>query len=337
MAPEQLDAPNRVDHRADIYSLGVVFYELLTGELPQGHFPVPSEKTPVSADIDNIVLKAMSKEREKRQQSAVEMKTEIETAGKTSVDLELQPETYPHELFDAQQRKKRITFWTWASIMMFILAGLCLEYGSSINYPIANGIVAIELGIAVATDEEIDTGEGFEEQMGARVEMIATAVGAFTLLFTFLCLAIYACCYFFYILRLWEEVPREFARTTPTMMACLSFIPIFHLYWMFVALPGLYRSMNKAMVSYRSNVRFGITWIVAACIFWLVVPLCWILYLILFAENISFSISITLFILDCAVTATMYRIIRNRVLEFIDIKSGVVCKHTEDTKRHPQF
>ena len=34
MAPEQLEHPQDVDQRADIYSLGVVFYEMLTGELP---------------------------------------------------------------------------------------------------------------------------------------------------------------------------------------------------------------------------------------------------------------------------------------------------------------
>ena len=82
MAPEQIEKPAEVDHRADIYSLGVVFYELLTGELPLGRFALPSAKTPVNAQVDEVVLKALEKERERRQQSAGEMKTEVETASK---------------------------------------------------------------------------------------------------------------------------------------------------------------------------------------------------------------------------------------------------------------
>jgi tRNA A-37 threonylcarbamoyl transferase component Bud32 len=82
MAPEQIEKPAAVDHRADIYSLGVVFYELLTGELPLGRFSPPSAKTAVDALVDEVVMKALEKERERRQQSAGEMKTEVETVSR---------------------------------------------------------------------------------------------------------------------------------------------------------------------------------------------------------------------------------------------------------------
>ena len=78
MAPEQVERPDLVDHRADIYSLGVVFYELLTGELPLGRFPAPSTKAYLDARVDEIVFRALAKERELRQQSAGQVKDEVE-------------------------------------------------------------------------------------------------------------------------------------------------------------------------------------------------------------------------------------------------------------------
>jgi predicted Ser/Thr protein kinase len=79
MAPEQIEHPTEVDHRADIYSLGVMFYEMLTGELPMGRFAPPSQKVQIDIRIDEIVMRSLEKEPTRRYQRASEVKTELET------------------------------------------------------------------------------------------------------------------------------------------------------------------------------------------------------------------------------------------------------------------
>ena len=84
MAPEQMEGTKSVDHRADIYSLGVVFYELLTGELPLGRFAPPSSKAQIDARIDEIVLRTLEKEVERRYQRASEIKSDVESVSESS-------------------------------------------------------------------------------------------------------------------------------------------------------------------------------------------------------------------------------------------------------------
>jgi len=79
MAPEQIESPESVDQRADIYSLGVVFYELLTGELPLGRFAAPSAKNDIDSRIDEIVLRTLEKERDARFQTADEVSNSVDT------------------------------------------------------------------------------------------------------------------------------------------------------------------------------------------------------------------------------------------------------------------
>lgn len=82
MAPEQFTDTKSVDHRADIYSLGVVFYEMLTGEIPMGRFALPSKKVQVDVRIDEVVLHSLEKEPEQRYQHVSEIKTDVENITK---------------------------------------------------------------------------------------------------------------------------------------------------------------------------------------------------------------------------------------------------------------
>ncbi len=83
MAPEQAERPADVDHRADIYALGVVFYQMLTGELPGKPLQPPSNKVQIDVRLDEVVLRALEKKPELRYQQASVLKTQVETIATT--------------------------------------------------------------------------------------------------------------------------------------------------------------------------------------------------------------------------------------------------------------
>ncbi|MGI8978500.1 MAG: protein kinase domain-containing protein [Pirellulaceae bacterium] len=78
MAPEQMEGSRAVDHRADIYSLGVVFYEMLTGEVPVGRFALPSQMVQLDVRLDEVVLRSLEREPQRRYQHASEVKMDVE-------------------------------------------------------------------------------------------------------------------------------------------------------------------------------------------------------------------------------------------------------------------
>lgn len=79
IAPEALTLGVLVDHRADIYAIGVMLYHMLTGALPQGMFKLPSVLVPgLDPRYDAIIRRALLNDRELRYQTVVELRRDLD-------------------------------------------------------------------------------------------------------------------------------------------------------------------------------------------------------------------------------------------------------------------
>ena len=79
MAPEQWRGAS-VDHRADIFAIGVVLYELLTGQLPVGDFAPPSQSKGVPRGLDEVVRKALAQDPGQRYQQAEQLSQDVRSS-----------------------------------------------------------------------------------------------------------------------------------------------------------------------------------------------------------------------------------------------------------------
>ncbi len=77
VAPEALSPGTVVDGRADLYAVGVMLFQMLTGEIPRGIWSLPGTKVGTDPRFDGIITKAMQTDREVRYQSAAEIRQDL--------------------------------------------------------------------------------------------------------------------------------------------------------------------------------------------------------------------------------------------------------------------
>jgi serine/threonine protein kinase len=150
MVPEQRQNAQAVDHRADIYSLGVVFYEMLTGEVPMGRFEPPSKKVQIDVRLDEVVLRALEREPARRYQQASEVKSGVEAV--TSTGPATTPKLPDIKPAPGSSSKAVQIFWlrTFGWICLGWLVTKCLWNLGSLGCWLASfGMAALMLHVAL--------------------------------------------------------------------------------------------------------------------------------------------------------------------------------------------
>src|ERR1700738_2153989 len=137
MAPEQRRDAKHVDHRADLYSFGVMLYELLTGELPVGRFPPPSRLQPVLDKAwDPLIERCLDINPAARPHSALELAHALEALGGVAPAAAV-----PQRL---RRRSQRSAFWSWVVVGAAISVALAVAaVRVAQDHPPAAGIQAV--------------------------------------------------------------------------------------------------------------------------------------------------------------------------------------------------
>ncbi len=139
-APEQLKEGAAVDHRADIYALGVMIYQMLTGELPRGSWRPVSEVAGVRREWDAIIRHATQTDSAQRPESIAVIQTAISRIG---IDQR-----------GWWQRLPMIHRIAWAAAALLVLSAVpvLLERGLGVASSIKESLLAEPPALAAVTE-----------------------------------------------------------------------------------------------------------------------------------------------------------------------------------------
>ena len=129
LAPEAWTPNAPLDERADVYALGVMLYQMLTGEIPRGFWEMPSARVGTDVRFDAIIERAMQPKPEARYQSAAEFRCDLQkilAEPRTSPDLSAGGEKpapkVPHpRLFIPSRRLSPLVIGLAAVVLAFIM------------------------------------------------------------------------------------------------------------------------------------------------------------------------------------------------------------------------
>ena len=255
MAPEQIEKPADVDHRADIYSLGVVFYELLTGELPLGRFAAPSSRVQIDVRLDEVVLRSLEKEPAKRYQQVSHVKTRLETIAGSPASSSAA----------AGLRHRPIN--AVPAMVLYVVQTVFVVISAQLFMVTPFIPTGVDTAIGISPAPVISQPPWlFWLPPGGRDPFGWLAAHFLALLGTYAAWGAlhYAC---------WKALPERYRTTTPGMATGLLFVPFFNFYWAFVSLVGLAEGFNELgekerIVLPRNAVGLGIAKAITFIAFW---------------------------------------------------------------------
>ena len=177
IAPEALDHSKNIDHRADIYSLGVMIYELFTGHVPKGMWEPPSVCSGADKGIDAVVSKAMQNNPEKRYQHVRDLTQVLEKLFKNSDHWKNFRRSPKSELVKAAHERlatptnadtiqikppRRRKFWlVWAAgvLLLFACAAVVAWQAGWLATPVATVAVTVASSASMPSVEQVRLAE----------------------------------------------------------------------------------------------------------------------------------------------------------------------------------